>query len=217
MKNLKLILAGLILGLGFLSFTKPDDNKHEPKHVTTSSKGYEVGDEATDFKLKNVDGKMVSLSDYKSAKGFIVIFTCNHCPYAKKYEDRIIELDKKYKPLGYPVIAINPNDPNVQPEDGYQEMIERATDKNFTFPYLVDEGQKIYPQYGATKTPHVFVLQKEKGKNIVKYIGAIDNNYDDPNDVSEYYVQEAVNQLLKGQPIKTTKTVAIGCTVKVKK
>ncbi|MBK1894679.1 thioredoxin family protein [Chryseobacterium paridis] len=219
MKNLKVIIAALIIGAGLLSFTEKNNSKvdEEKQSISTSDKGYEVGDEATDFKLRNVDGKMVSLSDYKTAKGFIVIFTCNHCPYAKKYEDRIIELNKKYKDQGYPVIAINPNDPNVQPEDGYKEMIERSKQKGFTFPYLVDEGQKIYPQYGATKTPHVFILQKENGKNIVKYIGAIDNNYDNPNDVSEYYAQDAVNSLLKGQPIKMTKTVAIGCTVKVKK
>ncbi|RXM52275.1 MULTISPECIES: thioredoxin family protein [unclassified Chryseobacterium] len=218
MKNIKTLIAAFIAGLGLLSFTAINHDKKEAQKETVSTvKGYEVGDEATDFKLKNIDGKMVSLSDFKTAKGFIVIFTCNHCPYAKKYEDRIIELDKKYKSQGYPVIAINPNDPNVQPEDGYQQMIERAKQKGFTFPYLVDEGQKIYPQYGATKTPHVFVLQKENGKNIVKYIGAIDNNYDNPNDVSEYYAQDAVNALIKGEPVKMTKTVAIGCTIKVKK
>lgn len=218
MKNLKIIITACIVGLGLLSFTTAEHDKNKPGTERVSSvKGYEVGDEATDFKLKNIDGKMVSLSDFKSAKGFIVIFTCNHCPYAKKYEGRIIELDKKYKDQGYPVIAINPNDPNVQPEDGYQQMIDRAKQKGFTFPYLVDEGQKIYPQYGATKTPHVFVLQKENGKNIVKYIGAIDNNYDNPNEVSEYYAQDAVNALIKGEPVKMTKTVAIGCTIKVKK
>lgn len=217
MKNLKILVTALIVGLGLLSFTTTDHDKSKAQKENISAKGYEVGDEAADFKLKNIDGKMVSLSDFKSAKGFIVIFTCNHCPYAKKYEDRIIELDKKYKAQGYPVIAINPNDPNVQPEDGYQQMIERAKQKGFTFPYLVDEGQKIYPQYGATKTPHVFVLKKENGKNIVKYIGAIDNNYDNPNDVSEYYAQDAVNALIKGDPVKMTKTVAIGCTIKVKK
>ncbi len=178
---------------------------------------YNAGDAATDFELKNIDGKTVSLKDFKKAKGFIVIFTCNHCPYAKKYENRIIELDKQYKDKGYPVIAINPNDPAVQPEDSFEKMQIRAKEKDFTFPYLIDEGQKIYPQYGATKTPHVFVLQKENGKNIVKYIGAIDNNYEDPEDVSEYYVQDAVNALLKGEAVKTTKTAAIGCTIKVKK
>lgn len=217
MKNLKILVTALIVGLGLLSFTTTDHDKNKTQKENISAKGYEVGDEAADFKLKNIDGKMVSLSDFKSAKGFIVVFTCNHCPYAKKYEDRIIELDKKYKDQGYPVIAINPNDPNVQPEDGYQQMIERAKQKGFTFPYLIDEGQKIYPQYGATKTPHVFVLKKENGKNIVKYIGAIDNNYDNPNDVSEYYAQDAVNALIKEDPVKMTKTVAIGCTIKVKK
>lgn len=217
MKNFKILITAFIVGLGLLSFTTINKDKNEPQKEIKSPKGYEVGDEATDFKLKNVDGKMVSLSDFKSAKGFIVVFTCNHCPYAKKYENRIIELDKKYKSQGYPVIAINPNDPSVQPEDGYKQMIERAKEKGFTFPYLLDEGQKIFPQYGATKTPHVFLLQKENGKNIVKYIGAIDNNYENPDDVSEYYVQDAVNALIKKEPIKMTKTFAIGCTVKVKK
>ncbi|WP_312767539.1 thioredoxin family protein [Epilithonimonas sp.] len=205
MKNIKWLSFGLILILGLLSFTKGYNS------------GYKIGDEATDFKLKNVDGKMVSLSDFKSAKGFIVVFTCNHCPYAKKYEDRIIALDKMYKDKGYPVIAINPNDPAVQPQDGFAEMQARAKEKGFTFPYLVDEGQKIYPIYGATKTPHVYILKKENGKNIVKYIGTIDNNYENPNDVSDYYVQDAVNRLLKNEPVKTEKTVAIGCTIKVKK
>ena len=206
MKQIKWLSFGLIMILGLLSFSSIKINY-----------GYQVGDEATDFKLKNIDGKMVSLNDYQSAKGFIVVFTCNHCPYAKKYEDRIIALDQMFKSKGYPVIAINPNDAAVQPEDGFAEMQARAKEKRFTFPYLMDEGQKIYPLYGATKTPHVYILKKENGKNIVKYIGAIDNNYENPNDVSEYYVQDAVNQLLKGEEVKTNKTVAIGCTIKVKK
>lgn len=207
MKKIKWLSFGLILILGLLSFSS----------IKNINSGYQVGDEATDFKLKNIDGKMVSLSDYKSAKGFIVVFTCNHCPYAKKYEDRIVALDKMFKNKGYPVIAINPNDATVQPQDGFEEMKTRAKEKGFTFPYLLDEGQKIYPIYGATKTPHVYILKKENGKNIVKYIGAIDNNYENPNDVSEYYVQDAVNQLLKNEKVKTEKTVAIGCTIKVKK
>ncbi len=179
--------------------------------------GYSIGDEAADFSLKGTDDKMHSLSQYKEAKGFIVIFTCNHCPYAKAYEERIVALDAKFKPLGYPVIAINPNDAAVQPEDSFELMKVRAKEKGFTFPYLVDEGQKIFPQYGATKTPHVFVLQKENGKNIVKYIGAIDNNHENPSDVTEKYVEAAVDALLKNETVKQTETVAIGCTIKVKK
>ena len=207
MNKIKWLSFGLILILGLLSFSS----------IKNINSGYQVGDEATDFKLKNIDGKMFSLSDYKSAKGFILIFTCNHCPYAKKYEDRIVALDKMFKNKGYPVIAINPNDATIQPEDGFAEMQTRAKEKGFTFPYLVDEGQKIYPIYGATKTPHVYILKKENGKNIVKYIGTIDNNYENPNDVSEFYVQDAVDQLLKNEAVKTEKTVAIGCTIKVKK
>lgn len=179
-----------------------------------SEVGYQVGDIATDFSLKNVNDKNVSLSDFKEAKGFIVIFTCNHCPFAVAYEDRIIALDKKYKKLGYPVIAINPNNPAVQSADSFDLMKVRAKEKGFTFPYLFDDGQKIYPQYGATKTPHVYLLEKTKEGNQVKYIGAIDDNYTDEKAVKTKYVENAVNALLKGEevPVKTTK--AIGCSIK---
>ena len=178
--------------------------------------GYNVGDKAMDFKLKNVDGKMVSLSDYKDAKGFIVVFTCNHCPFAKAYEDRIIALDKKYKSQGYPVIAINPNDPNAVAEDNYATMQQRAKAKNYTFPYLVDSTQNIAKTYGATRTPHVFVLQKSGSDNIVKYIGAIDDNSDSASAVKEKYVENAVDALLAGKPVTKTSTKAIGCGIKWK-
>lgn len=181
------------------------------------AQGYKVGDVATDFKLKNIDGNMVSLSDYKDAKGFIVVFTCNHCPFAIAYEDRINALDAKYKNVGYPVIAINPNDPAVSRKDNFEGMIAKANEKSFSFPYLFDDGQKIYPQYGATKTPHVFVLQKVKKKLVVKYIGAIDNNYKDASDVSEKYVELAVDALLAQKDIAQTTTAAIGCSIKTKK
>lgn len=193
------------------------DTLAKQEQSSVQKTGYSIGDEATDFSLKGTDDKMYSLSQYKDAKGFIVIFTCNHCPYAKAYEDRIVALDAKYKPLGYPVVAINPNDASVQPEDSFELMKVRAKEKGFTFPYLVDEGQKIFPQYGATKTPHVFVLQKEDGKNMVKYIGAIDNNHENPNDVTEKYVEAAVDALLKNETVKQSETVAIGCSIKVKK
>lgn len=179
-----------------------------------SGSGYQVGDIAADFSLKNVNSKKVSLNDFKDAKGFIVVFTCNHCPYAKAYEDRIIALDKKYKNLGYPVIAINPNNPAVQSEDSFDLMQKRAKEKGFTFPYLFDEGQKTYPQYGATKTPHVYVLQKTKAGNQVKYIGAIDDNYSDESAVKTKYVENAVNALLKNEDVPVKMTKAIGCSIK---
>jgi peroxiredoxin len=182
---------------------------------TSVSDGYEIGDIATDFKLKNTDGKMVSLADYKDAKGFIVIFTCNTCPYAVQYEDRIIALDKKYADKGFPVVAIMPNNPDVQPGDRMEAMKARAASKGFTFPYLFDDGQKIYPQYGATKTPHVYLLEKTKKGNVVRYIGAIDDNYKDAEAVTTKYVEDAVDALLSGNEIKETKTRAIGCSIKV--
>lgn len=185
--------------------------------ANAQDKGYKPGDVATDFRLKNVDGKFVSLSDYKKAKGFIIVFTCNHCPYAKAYEDRLIELDKKYAAKGFPMIAINPNDPAITPSDSYEAMQQRAKEKGFTFPYLFDEGQKIFPVYGATKTPHVFILNQEQGKYIVRYVGAIDDNYANAADVSNKYVEAAVNSLLSGEPVKQSQTVAIGCSIKYKK
>lgn len=175
---------------------------------------YTIGDKAEDFSLKNIDGKMVSLADYKEAKGFILIFTCNTCPYAVANEDRIIELDKKYKPKGFPVIAINPNNPQASSGDSFELMKVRATEKGFTFPYLLDEGQKVYPKYGATKTPHVFVLEKENKDLIVKYIGAIDDSSRDPSSVKQKYVENAVDALLADQPIELVSTRAIGCGIK---
>jgi len=177
--------------------------------------GYKVGDVAEDFKLMNIDGKMVSLSDYKSAKGFIVTFTCNTCPYAVGYEDRIIALDKKYAKKGYPVIAIMPNNTDIKPGDNMDAMKTRAKEKGFTFPYLIDENQTVFPKYGATKTPHMFVLQKTKNGNIVKYIGAIDDNYKDASAVKTKYVENAVDALLQGKEVPETETKAIGCSIKV--
>ena len=176
--------------------------------------GYKIGDVATDFSLPNVDGDMVSLGDFTDAKGFIVIFTCNTCPYSVAYEDRIIALDKKYKSRGYPVIAINPNDPAAIEGDELADMKVRAVEKGFTFPYLQDVGQQVYPQYGATKTPHVFVLQKEDEKNIVRYIGAIDDNSRNPKNVTKRFVEQSVNDLLAGKTLTITRTKAIGCSIK---
>ena len=200
MKKLVSLAAFALLGL-LMSFTTFD--------------GYDIGDVAEDFSLRNIDGNMVSLSDYADAKGFLVIFTCNMCPYAKAYEDRIIALDAKYKTMGVPVIAINPNNPTKQPGDGFEEMKTRAAEKGFTFPYLLDEGQQIFPKYGATRTPHVYLLEKTEEGNMVRYIGAIDDNYQDEAQVEEKYVENAVDAMLAGEDIKVTTTRAIGCSIKV--
>ena len=182
-----------------------------------AGEGYKVGDKAADFSLKNVDGKMVSLSNFNTAKGFVVVFTCNHCPFAKAYQDRIIAIDEKYKPMGYPVIAINPNDPELVPEDSYTEMQKRAKEKGYTFPYLIDAKQQVFREYGATNTPHVFLLQKDKtGEYIVKYVGTIDDNYQDASAVTKTYLSDAIDALLAGKDPDPNTTKAIGCSIKVK-
>jgi peroxiredoxin len=179
------------------------------------SGGYQIGDIAEDFSLKNIDGKMVSMADYKDAKGFIITFTCNTCPFAVMYEDRIQALNEKYAPKGYPVIAIMPNNTDVKPGDAMPEMKKRAKEKGFTFPYLMDEEQKVYPKFGATKTPHMYVLEKTKKGNVVQYIGAIDDNHKDASAVKVKYVENAVDALLNGEEVTQKETKAIGCSIKV--
>lgn len=178
------------------------------------SDGYKVGDTVDGFKLKNVDGKMIALDDYKSSKGVILIFDCNTCPYSKAYNDRIIELNKKYSPQGFPVVTINSNDPNLSPGDSFEEMVKRAKNKSYSFPYLFDDTQVVARAFGATNTPHVFVLQKATNNFKVSYIGAIDNNSRDASSADKKYVEDAVEALLSGKDAPVTKTKAIGCSIK---
>jgi peroxiredoxin len=178
------------------------------------AQGYDIGDKAMNFNLKNVDGNHVSLSDYKDEKGVIVIFTCNHCPYAQAWENRIIQIDKQYDKRGYPVVAIQPNDPKLSPGDSFENMKKRANEKNYSFPYLLDETQEVYRTYGAEKTPHAFVLENQSGDFVVKYIGTIDDNYKNANNVEKKYLATAVDALLNGNNPEPAKTKAIGCSIK---
>lgn len=198
MKNLKLFFLTLLIST-----------------TLSAQNGYNIGDVATDFKLENIDGNFISLSNFSEAKGFILIFTCNTCPYAVAYEDRIEALNKKYAPMGYPVIAIMPNNTKIKPGDSLEAMKKRAIEKGFTFPYLIDREQSIFPQYGATKTPHVYILQKSNTKNIIRYIGAIDDNYKSVSMVKVKYVENAVEELLIGKEVTVAKTKAIGCSIKI--
>lgn len=177
--------------------------------------GLKVGDQAMDFSLKNIDGTMVSLSGNDDVKGYILIFTCNTCPYSVAYEDRIVALHEKYSTKGFPVVAVQPNDTQRSPGDSFEKMQKRAKDKGFSFPYLIDETQEVTRTYGATNTPHVYVLNRESGnKFVIEYIGAIDNNSRNAAAADQLYVEKAVDNLLKGKSIETTKTKAIGCTIK---
>lgn len=179
----------------------------------TAPSGYLVGDKVDNFSLKNVDENFVSLSDYHGSKGLLVIFTCNHCPYAQIYEQRIINLHKKYAPLGIPVVAINPNSPLIVPEDSFEEMQKRATAKKYPFAYLYDEDQTVMHKFGATRTPHVFLLDSNR---VVRYIGAIDDNPESPKSAKNRWVESAVEALLSGVNPFPDFTRAVGCTVKKK-
>jgi peroxiredoxin len=203
MKTLKVYSVLLICVVAFTAGTKLNN--------------YEVGDAVSDFKLKNVDGKMVSLSDYASSKGAIVIFDCNTCPYSKAYNERIIALNTKYASQGFPVITINPNNSDASPGDSYEKMISLAKEKHYTFPYLYDPTQQTTKAFGASNTPHAFVLKNEEGAFKVSYMGAIDNNVRDASTAEKKYIEEAVDALLAGGTVATPKTKAIGCGIKWKK
>ena len=198
---MKKVLSLLLFALVSLNFT------------TNVNPGLNIGDIAPDFSLKNVDGKNVSLADFKNVKGYIVVFTCNTCPYAIANEERLIELSKKYK-KDFPVIAINPNDAGVKPEESLEKMKERSKSKKFDFVYLKDENQTVYPAYGATKTPHVYLLDKERE---VKYIGAIDDNAQDASGVKTKYLEDAIADVQAGRDVKLAITKAVGCDIKARK
>jgi len=175
------------------------------------------GEPAPFIKLKNIDDRVVSFDDYPSANGFILVFICNTCPYSKAYEQRIMELDKKYSPQHFPVIAVNPADATLSPDDSFIKMKEHAKSRHYTFPYLYDVGQGITNLYGAKSTPHVFVISKTAGKYTVEYTGAIDNDIQNKNPDKINYAQDAVSALLNKRKPVVTVTRAIGCGISRKK
>lgn len=210
----------LVLGIATTYYFKKADAEPLAENLNLVKKepvlSYNVGDAVADFKVRSTDGKTISLANYASAKGFIIVFTSNHCPFSKAYEDRIIALDKKYDSQGFPVIAISPNDPEAYEEDSFANMQAKVKEKSYTFPYCADDNQAVSKAFGAARTPHVFVLKKEGGKNIVEYMGAIDDNAQDAAGVTKRYVEDAVNNLLAGKPVVTNSTKAVGCAIKWK-
>ncbi len=187
--------------------------------VTTSSTDtppLNIGEKAPAFNLKNVDGKMYSFDNIKDINGnqpagYMIVFTCNTCPVSKSNEQRLNELHKNYADQGYVIVAIQPNNPDRKPGDSYDAMVENAKNKNFKFLYLIDEGQKVYPQYGATKTPEVFLLDQDL---TLRYHGAIDDSARDADGVEEKYLENAIMALQKGEDPTPSKTKAIGCGIK---
>ena len=178
-----------------------------------TSAGYTLGDAVADFRIRNVDGRTITLADYRPQKGLIVVFTSNHCPFSKAYEDRLIALDRVFAPQGYPVLAIMPNDTAVYEDDSFERMKARARDKNYPFPYGIDET-RIAKAFGATRTPQVYVLKQVNRQFILEYVGTIDDSPQDSVGVKRRYVEEAVRSLLAGQPVQSPITKPIGCAIK---
>ena len=175
--------------------------------------GYALGDAIADFRVKNVDGRSITLADYRTQKGLIVVFTSNHCPFSKAYEDRLIALDHQFSSQGYPVLAIMSNDPAVYEDDSFDNMKIRARNKNYPFPYGMDE-MRVARAFGATRTPHVYVLKQANRQFVLEYVGAVDDSPQDSADVKRRYVEEAVGSLLAGRPVQSPITKPIGCAIK---
>jgi len=170
-----------------------------------------LGDPAPDFALPGVDGKTYSLSDFRDTPVLIVIFMCNHCPYVKATIDRMIALQRDYAAKGVQLVGINANETKNYPEDDLPHMVRWAKEKHFNFPYLRDETQAVARAYGAERTPHIFLFERDR---TLRYTGAIDDNTQDPTKVKRHYLREAIDAILTNQSVRETQTHAIGCTIK---
>ena len=172
-----------------------------------------VGSAVADFRLRGVNNKSVSLADYKNAKGFIVVFTCNHCPFAKLYTARLNALNSKYKALRVPLLAINSTDTVVYAEESFEQMRRRAQTEQFNFPYLHDARQVVGRNFKAEHTPQTYVIWKEDQQWKIKYSGAIDDNGAEPGQVKNPYVARAVDELLQRKPVSRFQTDSFGCAI----
>lgn len=181
--------------------------------IAISAKGQTIND----FQLLSTSGTNFKLSDNANAKGYIVVFTSNNCPFAKLYPERLKALNKKYEPLGIPLVCIRSTDTTVMDEDVYEKMIELTKREQFNFPYLVDGDQEVAAQFHADKTPHAFVIWKENEQWAVKYSGAIDDNGAEEKKVKHRYVAEAVDALLGGKEVAIKKTASVGCAIHYRK
>ena len=172
-----------------------------------------LGDKAVPFELPGVDDGSHALVDYADKETVAVVFTCNHCPYARAWEDRLIDIQADYASRGVQLVAINANDAKKYPDDSFPRMKERSEEKGFNFPYLYDESQEIARAYGASRTPEIFLFDKG---GTLRYHGTVDDNYDDPAAVKTAYLREALEAVLAEREPSTAETTPVGCTIKWK-
>lgn len=165
------------------------------------------------FSLPGADGKTWSLDEFKDRLALVVVFTCNHCPYAIAWEGRLLDLARDFAPKGVGFVAINPNDEKQYPQDSMAEMVKRAKAKGYNFPYLRDESQTVARAYGAQVTPHIYLFD---GARKLRYQGRVDDNHENPKLVKANDLRNALDALLSGKPIPAPETPAMGCSVKWK-
>lgn len=165
------------------------------------------------FNLPGIDNRFYSSTGFADKKILIVIFSCNHCPYVQAYEERIKNLQNKFKDKEVQIVAISSNDDSKYPEDSFDEMKKRADEKSFNFPYLKDETQEIAKAFGASHTPQIFLFNSERK---LKYEGKIDDNWQEPDRVQNHYLRDAILEVLEGKDVSIPETFSIGCTIKWK-
>lgn len=163
------------------------------------------------FALPGTDGRTYRPEDFAEAKVFGVIFSCNHCPYVRAWEDRLIQIQRDYMDRGVRFVLISANDPAKYPDDSFPQMQRRAQEKAYPFPYLFDESQEVARAYGATRTPEIFLFD---ARRVLRYHGAPDDNFEDPAAVRRHYLRDALEALLSDQTPPEAETRPVGCTIK---
>lgn len=176
------------------------------------SNGMPVGTPAPRFSLPATDGKTYSIDDFADAPVLVVVFTCNHCPYAVASEDRLIEIQRDYEGRAR-IVAINPNDDRKYPDDGFDRMVSRARDKGFNFPYLRDEDQSVARAYDAACTPDIFVFDRDRK---LVYNGRLDDNWKEPSKVTRRDLRDVIDATLAGRPHGLDVVPSMGCSIKWK-
>lgn len=189
------------------SFGFKGDQYKQTKHV---------GKVIPEFSLLNTDNKFVGLSNYPNAKGFIIVFTCNHCPFAKLYPERLNALNLKYTKLDVPLLAINSMDTAVYVDESFELMREKAMRENLNFPYLYDASQTVGKSFSADHTPHAFIIWKVNNQWVIKYSGAIDDNGEHP-EIASSFIEPALNELLANKEVSKSETASFGCRIYYRK
>ena len=169
-----------------------------------------LGESAPQFELMGTDSNRYSLSSFSDSKVLVVVFSCNHCPYVVAYEERMVAIQREYSGKGVQLVAINSNDEKSYPEDGFVQMVKRARDRAFNFPYLRDDAQRVADAFGAVCTPHVFAFDERRK---LAYRGRIDDSKD-PSRVKHHDLRDALDDMVQGRPVKTPDTLPFGCSIK---